>query len=74
MAKLLIARHLLPRQALVDARHVAVASVAQVDFLVTWNCTHIANSDRLPHIYATLRSEGYNPPRIVTPEEYFDVE
>jgi hypothetical protein len=37
---------------------------------LTWNCKHIANADRLPLIYSTLREEGFTPPLIVTPEEF----
>jgi hypothetical protein len=69
LAELLVGRHLLPPKALVDAHHVAIATVAGADLLLTWNCTHIANSDKLPHIVATLRSQGFEPPWIAAPEE-----
>ena len=48
----------------------AVATVFAVDYLLTWNCKHIANADRLPSIYSMLRAEGFDPPLIVTPEEF----
>lgn len=70
LADLLIARHLLPEKARADAQHIAVATVFGVDYLLTWNCRHIANADRLPGMYATMRDEGYEPPLIVTPEEF----
>ena len=70
LADLLIAQHLLPSKAKTDAQHVAVATVFAVDYLLTWNCKHIANADRLPLIYSTLRREGFDPPLIVTPEEF----
>ena len=70
LADLLIAQHLLPSKAKTDAQHVAVATVFAVDYLMTWNCKHIANADHLPRIYSTLRSEGFDPPLIVTPEEF----
>jgi hypothetical protein len=70
LADLLIDHHLLPPKARTDAQHVAVATVFAVDYLMTWNCKHIANADRLPSIYATLRGEGFDPPLIVTPEEF----
>lgn len=72
LADLLIDRHLLPRKAVADAQHVATATIAAVDYLLTWNCKHIANADRLPLIYSTLRDEGFDPPLIVTPEEFSD--
>lgn len=72
LADLLIARHLLPAKAAVDAQHVALAATAGVDYLLTWNCKHIANADLLPALYETLRAEGFSPPLIVTPEEFSD--
>lgn len=72
LADLLLARHLLPRKAAADAQHVALAAVAGVDYLLTWNCKHIANADLLPALYETLRAEGFPPPLIVTPEEFSD--
>lgn len=74
LADLLIDRHLLPTNARTDAQHVAVATVFGVEYLLTWNCKHIANADRLPLIYATLRGEGFDPPLIVTPEEFSDAD
>ena len=72
LADLLIARHLLPAKAAADAQHVALAATAGVDYLMTWNCKHIANADLLPALYETLRAEGFPPPLIVTPEEFSD--
>src|SRR5512140_2650874 len=34
----------LPRKAFVDALHVAAAAVHGMDYLLTWNCAHIANA------------------------------
>jgi hypothetical protein len=70
LADRLIAEHLLPEKAAADARHVAVATVFGVDYLLTWNCKHIANAETLPGIYKILRDSGYEPPLIVTPEEF----
>ena len=72
LADLLIARHRLPPKAAADAQHVALAATAGVDYLLTWNCKHIANADLLPALYTTLRAEGFAPPLIVTPEEFSD--
>lgn len=72
LADLLIDRHLLPANARTDAQHVAVATVFGVEYLLTWNCKHIANANRLPLIYTTLRGEGFDPPLIVTPQEFSD--
>ncbi len=69
LATLLLARVRLPRKAALDAGHVAVAAVHGVDFLVTWNCTHIANAVLRPRIESTCREAGYMPPTICTPFE-----
>jgi len=66
----LIANHLLPEKAAADARHVAVSTVFGVDYLLTWNCKHIANAETLPRIYKMLRDSGFDPPLVVTPEEF----
>jgi hypothetical protein len=35
--------HALPQGAADDALHIAVATVNEMDYLLTWNCRHIAN-------------------------------
>jgi hypothetical protein len=70
LADRLVANHLLPEKAAADARHVAVAAVFGVDYLLTWNCKHIASAETLPRIYRMLRDSGFEPPLVVTPEEF----
>jgi hypothetical protein len=70
LADRLIANHLLPEKAAADARHVAVAAIFGVDYLLTWNCKHIANAETLPRIYRMIRDSGFEPPLVVTPEEF----
>jgi hypothetical protein len=70
LANKLIASHLLPEKAAADARHVAVSTVFGVEYLLTWNCRHIANAETLPGIYRVLRESGFEPPLVVTPEEF----
>jgi hypothetical protein len=62
-------RHALPTEAGADALHIAVASVSGMDFLITWNCRHIANAEMAPAIRATIERAGYDPPIICTPDE-----
>ena len=59
----------LPARAAADALHIAVAAVHGVSFLVTWNCSHIANASLRPRIEAVCRQSGYEPPVICTPRE-----
>jgi len=70
IADSLLAAHLLPDKARSDAEHVATATVHGVDYLLTWNCKHIANAETLPRVYRLLTDLGYSPPLIVTPEEF----
>ena len=65
----LIRRHALPDNAEIDAYHVAIATVNGMEYLLTWNCTHIANAHTRPKIEATCRALGYEPPIICTPQE-----
>ena len=59
----------LPDRAAADVVHIALSVVNGIDFLITWNCTHIANAAFRPAIEAVCRSLGYEPPVICTPEE-----
>ena len=59
----------LPERAEVDALHIAVAVANGMDYLLTWNCTHIANAVLRNRIEDICRSYGYEPPVICTPEE-----
>ena len=59
----------LPAKAAADALHIAVAAVNGVAYLLTWNCTHIANATLRPRIEAICRQLGYEPPVICTPTE-----
>lgn len=59
----------LPARAAADALHIAVAAVNGIAYLVTWNCTHIANATLRPQIEEVCRRSGYEPPVICTPKE-----
>ena len=59
----------LPEKAAADALHIAISAVHGLDYLLTWNCRHIANVTLRPRIEAVCRTAGYEPPLICTPEE-----
>jgi hypothetical protein len=59
----------LPDKAASDALHIGIAAVHGMDYLVTWNCKHIANARMMKFVMETCRSAGYEPPVICTPEE-----
>ena len=50
-----------------DALHLAIASFHKCDFLVTWNCRHIANANKFGHIRRINTSLGLFIPALVTP-------
>jgi len=56
----------------VDALHIAVATVHGMHYLVTCNCTHIANATLRHRIEAVCRAAGYEPPTICTPQELLE--
>lgn len=69
LAQSLVEEVPLPDRAAVDALHIAVATVHGMDYLLTWNCTHIANAALRGQIESVCRASGYEPPTICTPEE-----
>jgi predicted nucleic acid-binding protein len=73
IAEGLLAQASLPAKARLDALHIAVAALGGMDYLLTWNCTHIANPAFRPKIEALIRSYGYEPPVICTPQELIEV-
>lgn len=71
-ANKLIKAHLLPDKALLDALHIAVAANNGMDYLLTWNCKHIANAVMRPKIEQMCRLLDLVPPVICTPEELLE--
>lgn len=69
LAKKLIADKALPSKAVTDALHIAVAAVHGINYLLSWNCKHIANAEMQSAIEKVCAEQGYNCPKICTPEE-----
>lgn len=59
----------LPEKAVEDAFHIALATVHGMDFLLTWNCKHIANAIKRGTIEHVCVTAGFAMPVICTPEE-----
>ncbi|MFH1114391.1 MAG: type II toxin-antitoxin system VapC family toxin [Pseudomonadota bacterium] len=59
----------IPEGAREDALHIALATVHGMDFLLTWNCRHIANAEMRAGVTAICVARGYEAPVICTPEE-----
>jgi predicted nucleic acid-binding protein len=69
LAKSLVTGVPLPQKATADSFHIATAAIHGLDYLLTWNCTHIANATMRPLIEKVCRAAGVEPPLICTPEE-----
>jgi hypothetical protein len=73
LAQQLVQQGPLPENAVADALHIAIAVVNGMDYLLTWNCAHIANAALRHRIEAICRASGYEPPVLCTPEELMEV-
>jgi len=58
-----------PPEAELDALHIAVACVHEVDYLLTWNCRHINNAIMKPIVRSICATVGYPCPEVCTPLE-----
>ncbi len=60
----------IPESAKEDALHIALATVHGMDYILTWNCRHIANAEMRTGVTSICISQGYETPVICTPEEF----
>ena len=58
----------LPPKAREDALHIAIAAVYGIEYVLTWNCRHMANAAMRGKIEAACRAAGFSPPIICTPD------
>jgi hypothetical protein len=69
LAEELVAKGPYPAKAAADAVHVAAATVHHINFLLTWNCRHIANAEMESAARKFCSARGYEMPQLITPEE-----
>lgn len=69
LAGLYLERGYLPPNEVRDALHIAVAVVWKADYLLTWNCRHIANAHSLRQLRKFSESKDYEFPQVCTPDE-----
>lgn len=69
LARAILGSEAIPARAIRDAAHIAVAAVHDVDYLLTWNCTHLANAQVIRRVSVVCNREGFHMPTICTPEE-----
>jgi hypothetical protein len=74
LAESLLAGVPLPEKAATDALHISAAAVNGIEYLLTWNCRHIANPSLRPRIERLCREMGFEPPVICTPQELLETD
>ena len=72
LAKEYLSRLQLPHSAQLDALHLAYAVVYEMDYLLTWNCRHIANGIIIQRLQTTNLGFNRHTPIIVTPQELLE--
>jgi hypothetical protein len=70
--QMLIDEQVMPRPLKGDALHVAVATLARADYILSWNVKHLANANKRVHLAKICLRIGYPPPSIVTPESLWE--
>ncbi len=71
IAQIYIDNYLMPTDLKGDALHLAYASFYKIDFLLTWNCNHLANANKRQHIRVINARLNLPTPEIITPLELF---
>ncbi|MCU0777940.1 MAG: type II toxin-antitoxin system VapC family toxin [Akkermansiaceae bacterium] len=69
LAQMLVQVGLVPEKAASDAVHIAVASVHEMNYMVTWNFRHIANPYTRDRLRAVVADAGFHLPVMCSPEE-----
>jgi hypothetical protein len=62
-----VEHQLMPAEATGDAAHLALASMHHIDYLLTWNCRHLANANKIQHLTVLNGRLGLPVPIITTP-------
>lgn len=67
-----INNYLMPKDTLGDALHLAIVSFYKIDYLLTWNCDHLANANKKKHIRRINERLRLETPEIITPLELLE--
>ena len=71
IAEVYIDRLIMPQDPSGDALHLAIASFHNMDELLTWNQSHIANANKISLIQRINQDIGLATPELITPLNYF---
>ena len=69
-ARLILEKGIFPPKKAEDAFHFSFSAVNGIDYLLTWNCTHIANAQIMKRVIRLCEAQGYEAPVICTPLEF----
>jgi len=69
LAKAIVQQQGVPAAYPEDALHIALAALAGIDFVVTWNFSHINNPFTRMLIRQIVEKAGYVCPELVSPDE-----
>ena len=72
MAQIYMEKLDIPEKSFRDTAHLAVASVHNIDYLVTWNCAHLANGEVIKKLVKINKFFNIQTPIICTPEELME--
>ncbi len=73
IAQQLLAAAALPAKAGADALHIAIAARNNMDYLLTWNCKHIANPVTQRLMQTVIERLGLKHPFLITPEQLLEI-
>ncbi len=72
LAAALLQSGTIPAKAARDAAHIAVSAVHGMDYLMTWNCAHLANAMIIKRVESVCIQNGFSCPVICTPQELME--
>ncbi len=73
LAKTILDSRIIPQKSATDAAHISLSTVHGMQFLLTWNCIHLANAEIIVKIKRICEIQDYELPLICTPEELMGV-
>ncbi len=71
IAQIYLDNYVMPQELAGDALHLAYATFYKFDFLLTWNCNHLANANKRQHIRVINARMNFSTPEIITPLQLF---
>jgi predicted nucleic acid-binding protein len=72
LAKRLMQANAVPKSEPEDAMHIALATLAGFEYLVTWNFSHFVSPQAKYKVFKALTDWGYHPALFATPEELLE--